>query len=166
MIDLLRGHRPDNAHVVCDLSNLWKSRAEELSRLTPFFKFQLGCEAFQLFALQLGDRLALSNGFRHGFTIHFLELGLVVKSLQVGRTSSHTEKMTRFAFGFPLSFACGGRLAGQACGLAIALPPSILERAVEPIPTVAWFKKVLRFIKVGFMIRAKLEAGGGFIHIE
>ena len=74
--------------------------------------------------------------------------------------------MTRFAFGFPLSFACGGRLAGQACGLAIALPPSILERAVEPIPTVAWFKKVLRFIKVGFMIRAKLEAGGGFVHIE
>ena len=70
--------------------------------------------------------------------------------------------MTRLAFGFPLSFACGGRLADQAWGLAIALPASIVDRAVEPIPTVAWFKKVLRLIKVGFMKVVLFRSGRWF----
>ena len=42
----------------------------------------------------------------------------------------------------------------------------MLVNAVDPIPTVAWFRKVLRLINEGFMARVKLETGGGFVQIE
>ena len=47
------------------------------------------------------------------------------------------KKITRLALGLPLNLAWGDKLAGHACGLPMALPASMLVRAVEPMPRVA-----------------------------
>ena len=57
-------------------------------------------------------------------------------------------KMTRLALGLPMSLAPAGKLAGQTLGLAWALAESMLVRAVAPIPTVAWLRKLRRLMKV------------------
>ena len=42
--------------------------------------------------LQLGDGLPLGEGLGHGLAVHLVELGLVVKGLEVRGSARHAEK--------------------------------------------------------------------------
>ena len=62
----------------------------------------------ELLSLQLGDRLSLCEGLRHGLSVELIELGLVVEGLQVGRAACHGEEND------PLDFGIMVREAGES----------------------------------------------------
>ena len=62
--------------------------------------------------------------------------------------------MTQFGFGVR-GLAPAGRVGRPDLGVGRGVQPSMLVRAVTPIPTVAWLRKLRRLMKVvGSMVRS------------
>ena len=99
VIDLLGSKRTYDAHLVRDLSEVREQGTDCLSRLTKLAERVLRSKALKFAALKLGDRLALGEGFRHGFAVHLGKLGLVVQRFQMRRPSRHAEENDAFGFG-------------------------------------------------------------------
>ena len=71
-----------------------------LAGLAKLLKIMLRAEAGQIvsLALQLGNRLALGDAFRHRFAIHLAQLRLVIERLQMTRAAGHAQVDHPFHF--------------------------------------------------------------------
>jgi hypothetical protein len=66
---------------------------------SELLEVKLRLEAAELFALELGDGLALGEAVGHGFAGHLAELGFVIEGLQMGRSPRHVQMNHPLRFG-------------------------------------------------------------------
>src|SRR5581483_3807225 len=92
VIDLLGPHGADDADVVRHAADVGEQAYHLLSRFAELLELVLRAEAFQLFALQLCDLLALGERFGHALAVHLRQLRLVVERLQVRGAAGLVEK--------------------------------------------------------------------------
>lgn len=99
VVNLLGGHRTDNADVVSNGADVRKDFGDFLTGFPESFERELRRQAFQFLVLKLGDRLALGEGFGHGLAREFREFGFVVEGFEVRRAARHAEINDPFRFG-------------------------------------------------------------------
>ncbi len=92
VVDLLCGHRADDADFIRDPADVRQCAGDRLAGLAEVLKLMLRPEAFQLLlALKLGNRLAVGDRLGHRLAVHLGELRLVVERLKVRRPAGHAE---------------------------------------------------------------------------
>ena len=100
MIDGIGGQRTDNRNVIGHTPDVREEIANVLAGLAKLLEIMLRAEAGQIvsLALQLGNRLALGDAFRHRFAIHLAQLRLVIERLQMTRAAGHAQVDHPFHF--------------------------------------------------------------------
>ena len=88
-----------DANVVGDAADVGEQFADLLARFAEAFEAVLGAETVEGFALELGDLLALGEGFGHAFAGHFGELGFVVEGFEMGGAAGLVEEDDALGFG-------------------------------------------------------------------
>ena len=100
MVNLLGYHGANDGNIVGHLGRPWKVIANILFSLSVLFKFGQMALHLEFLALQLSNGLSLGEGFGHGLPMELIQLGLVIKSFEVGRPSSHAQKNDPFRLRF------------------------------------------------------------------
>ena len=100
MIDLLSYHRAYDRYIIRHFCSPWKVVTDVLSTLTVLLEFGQVTLHLEFFTLQLSDGLPLGEGLGHGLPMEFIQLGLVIKSFQMGGPARHAEENDPFCFGF------------------------------------------------------------------
>ena len=98
VVDLLGLQRPDDAEVVGDGADVREDVGELHARLAPLLELERTPAGLEDGALQLGDLLALGEGFREGLAIELLEDRLVVEEFEVRRAARHAEEDDALGF--------------------------------------------------------------------
>ena len=99
MVDLLSDHGFDHGDVIRHLGGPWQVVTDHQTTLTVGAELGLMTEDFELFALELGDGLALGEGFWHRLAVEAVELGFVVEGFQMRGASRHAEKNNPLCLG-------------------------------------------------------------------
>ena len=106
VINLFGAERTDDAHVVCDLAEVWEERANGLTGLAELSERMLRRKALELFTLQLCDGLPFGERSRHWLAVHLGKLRFVVERFEMGWAACHAEKDDTLCFGrsVPVSY--------------------------------------------------------------
>ena len=92
VVDLLRGHRPDDTDVIGNAADMRQCLGDRLAGFAILLKLMLRPKALQrLVALQLRNRLTVGDRLGHPLAVHLGQLRFVVERLEMRRPACHAE---------------------------------------------------------------------------
>ena len=93
----------EDADVIGNPTDVGKNLGDFLAGLAPFLEFAKRAEGFQRGILQLGKLLAFGERVGKRLAIQFLQLGFVIKTLQVRRPARHVQMDDAFGAGLEMA---------------------------------------------------------------
>ena len=89
MIDSVAGHRPNETDIIQHRTGLRKQLTDFSPGLPEFLELKLRPVTDQWLTLELRKLLPLGHAIGHGLAMHFRQLRLVIKRLQMRGTTGH-----------------------------------------------------------------------------
>src|SRR3954447_5403573 len=98
VIDGFGGHRPDQADLIDDRTNLRKQLTYLGAVAAELFETMLWSKTHEFLPLQLRDLFSFRERLGHRLAVQLRQPGFVIERLQVRRTARHAEPNHPFYF--------------------------------------------------------------------